>query len=367
MYRHWAKRHNSDGAVKDSFPSIPADSNETSAVLASPASFSFENHDGDHNSNNVLTFSSTFSENNGQNNNFSHPPCPLFDDGAPHSAIGFIQLRPFLGLDNTMPISLSIEPERLMAYETWLYGNGSHASSKRSFLGSYVLHVTADSGNKIGINHLVMNGSSLWIIGSKVTHVGDLLHIGGNKILLLSGNGFCNSLQMVDFGLHSYINGNRFDFGSKAKYSKPVWASSASSTKDTSTWSNTLQPWNELRRIEDKVHKHTCSHSAYSVMRTLLQRNELWTKAVHRYLAELVQSFLHWSASSTPFSFSKASLCTLCRELSDLVLADHFYLDNLLLFHMVDAFSPFSVAVAVESASPSLASIAFKQTWLSHF
>ena len=39
--------------------------------------------------------------------------------------------------------------------------------------------------------------------------------------------------------------------------------------------------WSELKRIVDRVHKHTCGHASYSDMKSLLRLNKLWNPRCH--------------------------------------------------------------------------------------
>jgi len=127
------------------------------------------------------------------------------------------------------------------------------------------------------------------------------------------------------------------------------------------------QSWAETTRIVDKVHKHTCGHSTYGDIRTLLQRNGIWNDEVRQYLAESVERCPHCLASAQPQPNRKVALSTLNRSFTDVVCVDHFYLEQLRLFHVMDVYSRFSAAGIVDDASLPTAVLSFDAVWLSHF
>lgn len=92
-------------------------------------------------------------------------PGPLVDDGAPYSGLGIVELRALAG--ELLPRwngSLDQIPESVRSTPYWQYGSGQHASAKRKILVSVVLSTSSDQGNRIDIRHLVIEGSSQWVI-----------------------------------------------------------------------------------------------------------------------------------------------------------------------------------------------------------
>lgn len=81
---------------------------------------------------------------------------------------------------------------------------------------------------------------------------------------------------MFDFEHHSHVSMDRL-ISTDAPLS-PDCSSlvCAASSVNRSTDSIQLSNWNAIRRMVDRVHKHTRGHAEYSDMRTLLQRNKLW-------------------------------------------------------------------------------------------
>lgn len=52
--------------------------------------------------------------------------------------------------------------------------------------------------------------------------------------------------------------------------------------------SSSSRPLSEVKRIVDRVHNHTCGHSTFSDMKSLLHRNNFWSPAVMKYLTEII-------------------------------------------------------------------------------
>ena len=54
--------------------------------------------------------------------------------------------------------------------------------------------------------------------------------------------------------------------------------------------SEKLRSWTDLKKIIGKVHKHVCGHASLSDMKTLLERNGLWSSEVEKYLCRVAES-----------------------------------------------------------------------------
>lgn len=83
---------------------------------------------------------------------------PFVDDGAPYSAIGFIELN--LLLSNTSEVILESIPALLASATLWQYGIGEHSSAPRRIPGSYMLCLRSDYRRDVFIKHFVLDGSS---------------------------------------------------------------------------------------------------------------------------------------------------------------------------------------------------------------
>lgn len=108
-------------------------------------------------------------------------PGPLVDDAAPYSGVG---LREFYDLqEGVMPKwngNLEPLPNSVKGRPYWQYGRGEHSSKPRRILGSVFLITIFDQGTPVGIRHLIIDGSSSWVIGRNVTPKANINHIGGN-------------------------------------------------------------------------------------------------------------------------------------------------------------------------------------------
>lgn len=175
-------------------------------------------------------------------------------------------------------------------------------------------------------------------------------------------NGARDTLSIIDEGLHSYVELSRFPRFCNSLQTVAL-ASSCGLLQD----STVERPWNETRRVINKVHKHTSGHASYSDMRTLLMRNKFWSESAQQYLAEIIERCEHCVASSTPPPSRKVALGSLNRSLNDLVLVNHFFLDDVKLFHAMDSHTRYSAAVVVPDTSLENAADAFETGWISQF
>lgn len=106
---------------------------------------------------------------------------PLVDDGAEYSAIGIVELKL---LQHSNEISLSLDPisNSLGSVTHWQFRYGPHASASRKILGSVVLTAKVDRGNDVKIRHVVVDGSSQWVIRRNLTSKTNILYAHTNVI-----------------------------------------------------------------------------------------------------------------------------------------------------------------------------------------
>jgi len=113
----------------------------------------------------------------------------------------------------------------------------------------------------------VISGSSQWIIGRNVTKYCDIIRSDGNYIVLPNKS----KLSLIDHDLHCYVPYKKFTpnttESSKGFRSKLFCAAATFPTSGTS------RPWDEIKKIVDKVHKYVCGHASFSDIRLLLERN----------------------------------------------------------------------------------------------
>lgn len=77
--------------------------------------------------------------------------------------------------------------------------------------------------------------------------------------------------------------------------------------------------WAETVRIADCIHKHTCAHTKYSDIRTLLQLKLTWNNEIPSYLADIVHRCPHCVAVSFWQPARLLVLGTLSRRLNEMV------------------------------------------------
>lgn len=127
------------------------------------------------------------------------------------------------------------------------------------------------------------------------------------------------------------------------------------------------RPWKEIKHIIDKIHKHVCGHSSLSDMKTLLKRNDLWNHEAKKYLIEVIDGCMNCSHTSEPRKSRKGSLSALDRSFNDLVCVDHLHLNEMRVFHMMDASTRYSVGSVVQDTSMNSAILLFESLWISAF
>lgn len=128
---------------------------------------------------------------------------PVLDDGAPYSGIGMdefkivkpIMLPEWDGKLEELPDCIKDRPR-------WQYGMGSHSSKTRRILGSVMFARLTDEGNEVRIRHLIMEGSSKWVIGRNVTKCRDIIRVGDNTIQLLEDGGI---ISLQDHDLYCFV------------------------------------------------------------------------------------------------------------------------------------------------------------------
>ncbi len=339
-YGHWIRDHNSDGSLPSHVKSVESGNNSST------------------NGNNAVSFNMASLVGSAASTTVNVPSetGPLVDDGAPYSAIGMTELLSLSNkLDINIPIKLESIPSSLNGHTHWQYGTGAHSSSVRRILGSIVLTACSDTGRDVKITHLVLEGSSQWVIGRNVTRNANLEHLGRNAISFFVEN-VPESISLIDHEFLSYIPMSTF-------------LKSIDVTTLTCHNGNTLmnKKWSEVVKIIDKVHKHVCGHATYTDFQLLLERNNLWNETVASYVAQTIQNCSSCKSSALPQPNRKVSISTLSKQFNEIVCIDHFFLDEICLVHCMDLVSRFSAVQAVESTNLADAVVAFEACWVSQF
>ena len=119
-----------------------------------------------------------------------------------------------------------------------------------------MLTATSDSGRNVFIRHLVLDGSSQWVIGKNVTQKSNRLHIGKNALQFIV-DGVADHISMTNREFLSYISLTAFAPGYDP--------SSVLACLNSNIIKN--KSWPELKAIVDKVHRHVCGHANFTDLR----------------------------------------------------------------------------------------------------
>ena len=230
-------------------------------------------------------------------------------------------------------------PDSIAHYRYWQFGSGTHASEAKPIRGSVLLNFISDSGSTITIRHVVISGSSPWVLGRNITRKCDLVHLDGNFIRFPPTDGLCNTLSMINIDEHSYVTISCSSQMPVASPSTHTLAGYRAQLDSLAQLPVDQRSWPQLKRIVDRVHSHTCGHASYSDIRSLLERNGLWTPAVSHYLNETIEKCVNCVASSSPMPSRRVAISNLNRSFKETVCIDHFYLDDIRLFHTMDTVS----------------------------
>lgn len=282
---------------------------------------------------------------------------PLVDDGAPYSAIGQVELmllRNHLGMNDK--VQLEPIPDALNGYTHWQYGVGKHSSDARPILGSVEVNARTDSGREVMIRHLVLDGSSQWVIGKNVTRRSDILHAERNAVRFIV-DGVAEYFSLYEKDLLSYM---------------PISAFEMQTCNDSVLVClngnlNHDRPWKEVKAIIDKVHRHVCGHASLTDMRLLLERNNLWSDRVVDYVHKLIENCVSCRSTAPPQPNRKVSISSLSNNFNEVVCVDHFYLDGVQLLHCMDTATRCSAAFVVSSTALDDAVFGFENCWVNQF
>ena len=187
-------------------------------------------------------------------------------------------------------------PQAIADRTHWKYGSGSHLSDSRRMLGSIMISAKLNDGTMINIRHIVIEGSSQWLIGKNATNKCDIIHSSGNYFKLTDHS----KIPLKNGFMHSYVP-SYISFKITNTNCLSYQAKLFCATGNILDPINQL-PWSELLKIIDKVHKHVCGHANLSDIQTLLQRNNMWSLKVEKYL---IVSFLHALIVLKPMSPNK--------------------------------------------------------------
>lgn len=191
-------------------------------------------------------------------------------------------------------------------------------------------------------------------------------NIGSNSIRL-RGIVPNDRVQMYDYCHRSHVELSRFIGSNYQPQSRSPAIFAATNVMTASKPTCVEMSWSALRRVVDRVHSHVCGHASYSDTRTLLVRNNLWNENVQNYLSKLISECRSCVATSTPPPNRRVSLSSLIRAFNDAVCIDHFFLESVTVFLIMDVASRFSAGALVESTSMEPSIYAFELAWVAQF
>ena len=291
------------------------------------------------------------------------------DNAAPYSGIGIEEFRliqPLIapnwnGSFDPLPDSISDRPY-------WQYGSGQHSSDPRKIIGSVCLTVRSNAGRSVVIRHLVIDGSSQWVIGRNIVRKCNLLYDQQNILQLpaYTDSGEREFIPLIDDDMHSYIAYEMFA-PNEIKLSEQVHKSMYCATAQIPFDQNSELSFPKLKKIVDTVHRHVCGHASFSDIKTLLDRNGIWNADTEKYLSHKIETCHSCRHTSNPTRARKVSISTMCRQFNQLVCIDHLFLDDVCVFHAMDSASRYSVGCVVPNTSMEQAVTAFDAHWVSQF
>eukprot|EP00171_Calliarthron_tuberculosum_P000101 IDg101t1 len=213
----------------------------------------------------------------------------------------------------------------------------------------------------VRVRHLIIQGSSQWVIGRNVTKHCNIIHINGNKLQLPVKDDQDENLtiELADHDMHCFVP--LFTFGVCANSAEMYCATVSFASKATN------RSWPELKSIIDKVHKHVCGHASYNDIRILLERNDLWNEDVRKYLQSSIDLCPCCKVCEKPKAARQVSLYDIDGEFNDRVCMDHMFLDDLIVLHIMDSKTRFSCGSSVKSKSIEDAIECFELLWVSQF
>ena len=295
----------------------------------------------------------------------SDVPGPLVDNAAPYCALGIVELKALS--PQILPDwngKLDVIRKALNDCAFWQYGSGKQASPKRRILGSVLLSAKPDLVTPIQIRHLVLEGSSSWVIGRNVTRVCNIIHIGSNRLEFLDSNGTWEKITMADVGDHSYLDASRF---MRNNLSIDGDSSERSLICLTCSVHSAELSWADIKKIIDKVHRHVCGHATYNDIKLLLDRNKIWTDDCAKYLSHIMEQCVNCKVVQLPSGSRKVSLRSMSRSFNDVLCVDHLFIEQHDIIHFMDAQTRYSSGLLVPTTNMRDAIYGMETKWFSEF
>ena len=214
---------------------------------------------------------------------------------------------------------------------------------------------------EVKIRHIVVEGSSQWLIERNVTTKSDIIHTNRNYLELSIHSTF--ALENIE--KHSYAPSYIF-LDRKISNCSTFDAKLLCATGIIKESTN-VHPWSELKKTIDKFHKHVCGHASLNDIKILLQRNSMWTDEVEKYLNRVINSCSDCAKTYKVMKARKVSLNSVNRLFNETICIDHCHLGNIRMFHIIDASGRYSTETAVPDTGMEAAVEFLDSHWISPF
>lgn len=116
--------------------------------------------------------------------------------------------------------------------------------------------------------------------------------------------------------------------------------------------------WKEPQKMVDKDHRHVFEHSKYLNIKILLERNNLWSNEVEKYLCRVPKKCSSYSTTAKLEQARKVSFSSISISCDKIVCIDHIHFGGLRVLHIMDSAVWYLVGAVVEI--PSMAAAIFQ-------
>lgn len=189
------------------------------------------------------------------------------------------------------------------------------------------------------------------------------MHLHSNALVLHLAAGTRHEIFLIGDDMHSYILfQSSCDIAISNALTEAIIYFYALSFE-----TNSSRPWKEVIDIVNKVHNHICGHPTYTDVKILLQRSYLWSDEIEQYLTTVIDECHSCRATAPPKSALMVSFSSLNRSFNGVVCLEHFYLDALCQFHVMDSSGRLAAATVVTDTSLSVPIAAVEATWMTVF
>lgn len=153
------------------------------------------------------------------------------------------------------------------------------------FLFHFIVPLVWQSKFLVFVCHLVIDGSSQWVIGRSLTRKWNIKYIDSSA-RQLSQTSPIVFIKMYDFDNHNRIEISGFRSSSIKIVQFTASLGTATFDAGNALFVSALKPIktdrSSTQKTINRVQKHVCSQAIYSDICTLLQRNNVWFERIQR-------------------------------------------------------------------------------------